>query len=78
MEENVRPSDSQKFEIKHKRMKWFFFCTMHVQCLRRPEEAVRIPATGVTGTCELLCGGWKLNTSPVEEQLVAFFLICFF
>ena len=38
-----------------------------------PVEARRgchIPGTGVTDSCELLCGCWELNLGPLEEQRV--------
>jgi len=31
-------------------------------------EGVRIPETGVTNSCELPCGCWKLSLGPLEEQ----------
>jgi hypothetical protein len=39
------------------------FC-LHV-CLC---EGVRSPGTGVTDSCKLPCGCWKLNPSALEEQ----------
>lgn len=37
-------------------------CTMHVECLRRPAEAVGSPGTRVTGVCEPLeVGNWEQN-----------------
>lgn len=38
-----------------------------------PAEArgvVQVSWTGVTGSCELLCRCWELNTGPLEEQQV--------
>jgi hypothetical protein len=38
-----------------------------------PEETrrgVSSPGTGVTGSCELLCGCWGLNLGRLEEQTV--------
>ena len=31
-------------------------------------EGVESLGTGVTKSCELLCGYWKLNSGPLEEQ----------
>lgn len=33
-------------------------------------EGFRSPGTRVTDRCELPCGFWKLNPSPLEEQPV--------
>ena len=33
-------------------------------------EGIRSLGTGVTDSCELLCGCWELNLSPLEEQPV--------
>lgn len=42
---------------------------MHVRVLR-PEEDVGFPGTGIVDSCELPCGCWELNLSPLEEQPV--------
>jgi len=38
-----------------------------MQCLQSPEEGIRSPGTGVRDSCELPCGCWESNTSPLEE-----------
>ena len=37
-----------------------------------PENSrnIRFPETGVTDRCEMPCGYWALNASPLEEQPV--------
>lgn len=40
------------------------------RCLRRPEEVIRSPGTGVTNGCKLPCRHWKLNPHPPQEPLV--------
>lgn len=44
-------------------------CTHHVCAwyLRRPEEVIRFPGTGVK-YFELPCGCWELNPGPLLEQ----------
>lgn len=37
-------------------------------CPQMPESVIRSPRTGVTDSCELLCGCWELNPGPLEEQ----------
>lgn len=44
-----------------------------VWCPQRPEEDVEFHGSGVSGVCELLCGCWEMNTSPLEDQAVGFF-----
>jgi hypothetical protein len=34
-------------------------------------EGGRFPGTDVIDSCELLCGCWKLNPGPLEEQAVS-------
>ena len=34
------------------------------------KEGARLPGTGVTYGCELPCGHWELNWSPLQEQEV--------
>ena len=34
-----------------------------------PEEGIRSPGTGVTDTCEPLCGCWEPNPAPPQEQV---------
>jgi hypothetical protein len=41
-----------------------------MQYLRRPEEGVRFPGTGIVGSYEPPYGCRELNLSPLEEQLV--------
>lgn len=47
-------------------------CNIYVpllcQVLGRPDKGVRFPGTGVRDGCEWLCGCWKLNLGPLEEQ----------
>ena len=38
--------------------------------LRRPEEGVGSPGTGITDGCEPPCGCWESNPGPLEEQPV--------
>ena len=42
-------------------------CTWYPQ---RTEEGVRTPGTGITDSCEPLCGYWELNLSSLEEHPV--------
>lgn len=37
---------------------------MSVWVLRRPEEGIGSPKTGVTDSCEQSCGGWEQNLVP--------------
>ena len=41
---------------------------MHVRCLWRSKEEVRVLGTGVMGSCELPCGFWEPILGPVKEQ----------
>ena len=34
------------------------------------DESVRFSGSGVTDSCQLLCGCWELNLDPLEGQLV--------
>jgi len=43
-------------------------CTMCVQCLKKLEEGIGSPGTGVIDSCELYCQRWELNLGPLEEQ----------
>lgn len=43
--------------------------------LQGPEEAIRSPGTGVTDSCELLCGCWELTL--IRSWLVCLFVIGF-
>jgi hypothetical protein len=55
---------------------WFFFLWLacmsvyHIcaWCPGKPEEGVRFSGTGVTDSCELACGCWKLNSGFLGEQ----------
>ena len=60
---------------------WFIFTILYFMCvfalcmsvyhcgpLQRQEEGVRVPGAGVTGSCELLCCCWGLNSGPLQEQ----------
>ena len=39
------------------------------RCLKRPEEGVRAPGTGVTGNCEpAQCVPWEMNPCPQQEK----------
>lgn len=40
---------------------------MHVCFLRRPEEGVRSPETGVIDGCEPSCRCWESNSDPLED-----------
>ena len=42
-------------------MTWLHIC---------PCEGVGSTGTGVTDSCELLCGCWELNPAPLKEQPV--------
>lgn len=46
-----------------------YMCTTHL-CLspQRPEKCVRYPSTGVATSCDLPCGCWELNPSPLQER----------
>lgn len=48
-------------------LSWFSFhvhwCLPACMC-----EGAGSPGTGVTDSCELLCGCWELNVSPLEDQ----------
>lgn len=37
------------------------------KCSWRPEDGIEIPGTGIAG-CELSCGCWEPNPSPLWEQ----------
>lgn len=41
-------------------------------CLRRPEEDVETPGTGITGIWLLVThqGWWEMNLNPLKEQQV--------
>ena len=39
---------------------------MHTYFLRRPEEGIKFPRTGVMNGCDLLCGFWELNVGPLQ------------
>lgn len=43
---------------------------MHMWYLRRSEEDVRFPVTGVTYACEPLCWCWDPNPDPLAEQVL--------
>lgn len=38
--------------------------------LQSSEEVIRVPEAGVVGGCELLCGCWKQNPGPLQDQEV--------
>ena len=45
--------------------------SMHQVCSwspQRSEEGTGVPRIGVTASCELPCGRWELNPSPLQEQ----------
>ena len=44
------------------------YYTTFMQCPKMQEEAIVSPGTGVTDSCELSCGCWKLNLGPLEAQ----------
>lgn len=31
-----------------------------------PEEGIRSPESGITGSCKLLCGCWEPNSGPLQ------------
>jgi hypothetical protein len=39
-------------------------------CSQKTEEGTGSPGTGVADGCELPCGCWESNLSPLEEQAV--------
>lgn len=41
---------------------------LSTQCAM-PEEGVGSPGTGVIESCELPCGSWKVNPSPLEQPV---------
>ena len=45
-----------------------YLCTVCMQCPQRPAEGIRYTRTGVTDSCELLCGCWEWNPGPQKEQ----------
>lgn len=49
-----------------------FVCVIHVFYLhawcRRSEEGIGAPETGVSDSCEPLCGSWERNPCPLEDQ----------
>jgi hypothetical protein len=47
-----------------------FVCHICAWCLKRLEEGIKSPGTGVTDDCEPSCGYWESNLGPLEEQLV--------
>lgn len=38
-----------------------YVCAPVMQCVQRPEEAIRAPVTEVADSCYSLCGYWELN-----------------
>lgn len=44
--------------------------SMFAWCPEKPEEDIGYPETGLTNSCELPCGYWKLNSRPFQEQQV--------
>ena len=40
--------------------------SMFAWCPEKPEEDIGYPETGLTNSCELLCGCWELNSGPLE------------
>ncbi|XP_057642537.1 N-alpha-acetyltransferase 16, NatA auxiliary subunit isoform X2 [Chionomys nivalis] len=51
--------------LKHNATSLQHLLSACVQYLWRPEEDVSLPGTGVTDSCELLCGCWKQNLGPL-------------
>ena len=41
-------------------------------------EDARSPETGLTNSCELPCGYWKLNSRPFQEQQVLLMIESFY
>lgn len=45
-------------------------CTVYMQCLKKQEEGMGFPETGVMRSCELPCVHCELNPGPKQEQQV--------
>lgn len=45
-------------------------CTTFMQCLKRPEDGVRPPRTGIADSYELSAGCWERKPGSLEEQSV--------
>jgi hypothetical protein len=45
---------------------------MHISVLAAHTTVCQIPRNGITDSCELPCGCWELDLSPLEEQPVLF------
>ena len=60
---------------------FFFFNSLFLFCVHwyfaSTCVCVRVSGTGVTDSCELPCGYWELNPSPLEEQPVFLFSVLF-
>ena len=39
-------------------------------CVRRSEEGVEFPGTGITDGYGPLCGCWESNVDPLQEQVL--------
>lgn len=37
---------------------------------QRSKQGIGVPGTGVTDDCDLFCGCWEMDPSPLEEQVV--------
>lgn len=49
-----------------------YLCIMCVYSMKKLEEGIGLPSARVPGGCEPLCGSWKLNQGPGQEQKVLF------
>lgn len=45
---------------------------MHGDTFRIQKEGIGAPQTGVADNCKMLCGCWKPNLCPLQEQEVLF------
>lgn len=48
-------------------MSVYHMCVLGTQ---KSKESVRFTGTGGINVCELLCGCWKMNPAPLQEQEV--------
>lgn len=48
----------------------YMYCTICVYYLQKSEKPVGSTGNGITDGCELLCGHWESNPSPLQEQQV--------
>lgn len=65
--EQVSIFQVHRFFFKKKLCVWVCTCVPHV-CLRRLEDGIGCPGTGVTISCEPPCLCWEPKAGPLEEQ----------